>query len=64
MFPSLSPREQEMWQWQEQAQHRGDNRSHLGHKSRNNNNNNGQDKMPSLWDYSNPAVCDSMQACR
>lgn len=58
-------RESEMWQWEEQVQHQEDNRSRYGHKGRNNNNNNNsQDKVLSLWDTGNPAVCDSMRACR
>lgn len=53
-----------MWQWEEQAQHQEDNRSRYSHKGRNNNNNNTQEKMLSLWDNSNPAMCDNMRACR
>lgn len=53
-----------MWQWEEQAQHQEDTRSRYNHKGRNNNNNNSQEKVLSLWDTSNPALCDNMQACR
>ncbi|XP_070824698.1 uncharacterized protein [Chaetodon trifascialis] len=57
-------RESDMWQWEEQVQHQEDNRSRYSHKGRNNNNNNSQEKVLSLWDTSNPAVCDSMRVCR
>lgn len=53
-------RESDYWQWEEQAQHH-ESRSRY---SRNNNNNNAQEKLPSLWDTSNPALCDNMQPCR
>lgn len=57
-------KEESDWQWEEQAQQQEDMRSHYTHKGRNNNNNNTQDKVPSLWDTSNPTLCDNMQACR
>lgn len=53
-----------MWQWEEQAQHHQDNRSHYNHIGRNNNNNNTQEKVLSLWDTGYPAMCDNMRACR
>ncbi|XP_022594891.1 uncharacterized protein LOC111217345 [Seriola dumerili] len=53
----------DVWQWEEQAQHQEDNRSRYSHKGRNNNNNT-QEKMLSLWDTHNPAMCDNMRACR
>lgn len=57
-------RESDMWQWEEQAQHQEENRSRYSHKGRNNNNNNSQEKVLSLWDTGNPAMCDNMRACR
>nr|XP_046253361.1 sushi domain-containing protein 3 [Scatophagus argus] len=57
-------RESDMWQWEEQAQHREDHRSRYSHKGRNNNNNNTQEKVLSLWDTRNSAMCDNMGACR
>ncbi|XP_068997296.1 uncharacterized protein [Embiotoca jacksoni] len=56
--------ESDMWQWEEQAQHQEDNRSRYGHIGRNNNNNNTEEKVLSLWDTGNPALCDNMQSCR
>lgn len=55
--------ESDAWQWEEQAQYQ-DSRSRYSHKGRNNNNNNTQEKVLSLWDTGNPAVCENMQACR
>ncbi|XP_045912124.1 sushi domain-containing protein 3 [Micropterus dolomieu] len=57
-------RESDVWQWEEQAQHLQDNRSHYNHIGRNNNNNNTQEKVLSLWDTGYPAMCDNMRACR
>ncbi|XP_073326718.1 uncharacterized protein susd3 [Pagrus major] len=57
-------RDAEVWQWEEQAQHREDNRSRYSHNCRNNNNNNTQEKVLSLWDTGNPAMCENMRACR
>ncbi|XP_029292358.1 uncharacterized protein susd3 isoform X2 [Cottoperca gobio] len=57
-------RESDMWQWEEQAQHQAENRSRYNHKGRNNNNNNTQEKVLSLWDTANPAMCDNMRNCR
>ncbi|XP_074536692.1 uncharacterized protein susd3 [Halichoeres trimaculatus] len=57
-------RDQDMCPWMEQTQQPEDNRSHYNHNGRNNNNNNTQEKMISLWDTSDPAHCDSIQACR
>ncbi|KAK2851611.1 hypothetical protein Q5P01_007887 [Channa striata] len=56
-------RESDAWQWAERAQHQENNRSHHNHKGRNNNNNT-QEKMLSLWESHDPAVCDSARACR
>lgn len=56
-------RESDLWQWEEQAQNL-DNRSRYSHKGRNNNNNNTQDKVLSVWDNGNPAMCDNMRGCR
>lgn len=55
--------EPDAWQREEQAQHQEGNRSYYNHKGRNNNNNT-RDKTASLWDVHNPAMCDSMRACR
>ncbi|GAA6216410.1 sushi domain-containing protein 3-like [Lates japonicus] len=55
--------ESDVWQWEEQAQHQEDNRSRYSHKGRNNNNNT-QEKLHSLWDTHNPAMCDNMRGCR
>ncbi|XP_047437671.1 myb-like protein AA [Mugil cephalus] len=65
-------KEVDMWQWEEDTQRSGDNRSRYGHKGRNGNNNNNnnnsnnsqQQRMLSLWDTRNPALGDSMQPCR
>lgn len=57
-------RDAEVWQWEEQAQHREDSRSRYSHNCRNNNNNNTQEKVLSLWDTGNPAMCENMRACR
>ncbi|XP_029362577.1 uncharacterized protein susd3 [Echeneis naucrates] len=56
--------EPDVWQWDEQSLHDEDNRSRYSHKGRNNNNNNTQEKMLSLWDPHNLAMCDNMRACR
>lgn len=56
--------EPDVWQWEEPSQHQEDSRSHYSHRGRNNNNNNTQEKMLSLWDSGNPAMCDNIQACR
>lgn len=53
-----------MCPWMEQHQQPEDNRSHYSRNGRNNNNNNTQEKMFSLWDTSDPAPCENMQACR
>ncbi|XP_070767036.1 sushi domain-containing protein 3 [Enoplosus armatus] len=57
-------RESDVWQWEEQGQRQEDNRSRYSHKGRNNNNNNAQEKLLSLWDTGNPAMCDNMRGCR
>ncbi|XP_026187848.1 sushi domain-containing protein 3 [Mastacembelus armatus] len=56
-------RESDMWHCEEQTQHQENNRLHYSHKGRNNNNNT-QEKMLSLWDTHNAAICDSMLVCR
>ncbi|XP_040008850.1 uncharacterized protein LOC120803900 [Xiphias gladius] len=56
-------KQERQWQWEERPQHQVDNRSRYSHKGRNNNNNT-QEKMLSLWDTHNPALCDGMRACR
>ncbi|KAM8863081.1 uncharacterized protein susd3 isoform 1-T1 [Spinachia spinachia] len=57
-------RDSEMWQWEEQAQHRGDGRSHCSQEGWNNNNNNTtQEKAPSLGHARSPTACDNVRPC-